>query len=189
MSPIEKASAACWAGIQSKGFCFSGNSDSLPPSFLLTRVWILTRSWWYWSVCLWHSLLISAFEFLKSELLSPAGWNFQMVASRLARFELSLGTQFYFILFLFFYFISGSWVALNFIYHCPWVYIYSNLGTFLISHKFDGKIHDLKFCQMRGLFLTNLFMATPKWGCTAVTIQCQANHLSAKCSFFSLFFS
>ena len=30
-------------------------------------------------------------------------------------------------------------------------------------------------------------MATPKWGCTAVTIQCQANHLSTKCSFFSLF--
>lgn len=29
MSLTEQARAACWAGIQSQGFCFSGDSDSL----------------------------------------------------------------------------------------------------------------------------------------------------------------
>lgn len=49
------------------------------------------------------------------------------------------------------------------------VYIYiffffPNFGTFLISHKLDGKMNNLKFCPLGGLFLTNIFKATPNLG-------------------------
>lgn len=93
-SLIEQARAACWAGIQSQGFCFSGYSDSPPQSFLWAPMWVPTCSWWYWSVCLWQSLLISTSEFLKVKLLSPAGWNFGMETSCWTRLALSPGMQF-----------------------------------------------------------------------------------------------
>lgn len=77
--------AACWAGIQSLGFCFSGHPDSPSLSFLLALVWI-------WlalddtGMCLWGSVLISSLGLLRQELLFQPGWNFSMETSCFIRF-------------------------------------------------------------------------------------------------------
>lgn len=72
-------------------------------------------------------------------------------------------------------FLLGPWPAYQAIHYHPWLYVYSHLGPFLLPHKVNAHVYQLKSLVVVKIFSQCCLSTSPPciWDCNVASIYCQ----------------